>query len=93
VVFDTVSGKNIDSNTNYPVIRFVTTEKEWIIEEYSISTLPGFLKKGQKITVVYNPDNPREFIEKSGITSAAPILVMVLAIIILATGVYKLIHV
>jgi hypothetical protein len=92
VVFDIVSRNNIFTQTSYPVIRFVTTKKEWITEEYSIGTTPSFLKKGQKITVVYSPDNPKEFIVKSRITSAAPILFIILAIIILAIGVYKLIH-
>lgn len=93
VVFDIVPSKNIDSKANYPLIRFVTSEKEWITEEYNISAMFGFFKKGQKVTIVYNPDNTREFVVKSPITSVVPILVMILGILILATGIYKLIHI
>jgi hypothetical protein len=93
VIFDVVPSKKPDSRANYPLIRFVTTEKEWITEEYSVSTIPGLFKKGQKVTVVYNSDNPKEFFIRSPITSLVPILMMILAIIILATGVCKLLHV
>jgi Protein of unknown function (DUF3592) len=93
VIFDVVPSKNPDSRANYPLIRFVTTEKEWITEEYSVSTIPGLFKKGQKVTVVYNSDNPKEFFVKSPITSLVPILLTILAVIILATGICKLLHV
>jgi len=93
VVFDIVASNNINSQAKYPLIRFVTAKKEWITEQYNISTLPGLFKKGQKVIVVYNPDNPKEFFVKSTITSIAPILAIALAIIILAIGVYKLLHI
>jgi hypothetical protein len=90
VVCDIIPGNKVDS---CPLIQFVTLEKEWITEEYSISTISGFLKKGQKVTVVYNPDNPRNFFVKSAITSVTPLLMMMLAILILAAEVCKLLHV
>jgi hypothetical protein len=93
IVFDTVEDDNPKSQAKYPIIRFVTSKKEWITEQYNISTLPGFLKKGQKVIIVYNPDNPKEFFVKSAITSIAPVLASALAIIILAIGVYKLLHI
>lgn len=93
VIFDIVPSDNADSQANYPLIRFVTAEKEWITEKYSISTMPGFSQKGQKVTIIYNPDNPKEFFIKSPITSFVPKLVITLAILILAAGVYKLVHV
>lgn len=93
VVFDIVESDNIKSQAKYPIIRFVTSKKEWITEQYNISTLPGLFKKGQKVTIVYNPDNPKEFFVKSAITSIAPILAIALAIVILAAGVYKLLHI
>jgi hypothetical protein len=93
MVFDVVESSNINSRAKYPIIRFVTSKKEWITEQYNISTLPGLFKKGQQVIVVYNPDNPKEFFVKSAITSIAPILVILLVIIILAIGVCKLLHV
>jgi len=40
-----------------------------------------------------NPDSPKEFFIKSPLNSFIPILLIVLAIVILATGIYKLLHV
>ena len=93
VIFDIAPSNNVDSRAYYPLIRFVTAKKEWITEEYGISTMLGGFKKGQKVTVIYNSDNPKEFFVKSPITSLVPIIVLILAIIILAIGVYKLLHI
>lgn len=93
VVFDTVQSSNIESMAKYPIIRFVTLEKEWITETYNISTVPGLLKKGQKITVIYNPDNPKEFFVKSVVTSLAPVFTIAMAIIILSIGACKILHI
>jgi hypothetical protein len=93
VVFDVVESSDINSRAKYPIIRFVTSKKEWITEQYNVSTLPGLFKKGQQVIVVYNPDNPKEFFVKSAITSIVPILVILMAIIILAIGICKLLHV
>jgi len=92
VIFDFVQNNNMQNQAKYPIIRFITSEKEWITEAYNIA-VPGFFKKGQKVIIVYNPDNPKEFIVKSAITSIAPVLIILLAIIILTIGVYKLLHI
>jgi len=93
VVFDIVQDTNPQSQAKFPVIRFVTSQKEWITEQYNISTLPGFLKKGQKLIIIYNPDNPKEFFVKSRINSIVPVLLFIFGIIILSIGVIKLLHV
>lgn len=53
--------------SNSPTIRFVTKEGVWMTEEadYGPSTL--FLKEGQEVTVIYNAENPKEFIYKTSI--------------------------
>ncbi len=93
IVFDIVEDNNPQSQAKYPIIRFVTSNKEWITEQYNISTLPGLFKKGQKLSIVYNPDNPKEFFVKSAINSIAPILLFALALVIFSIGVYKLLHI
>jgi hypothetical protein len=93
VVFDIVQDTNPQSQAKFPVIRFVTSRKEWITEQYNISTLPGFLKKGQKIIIIYNPDNPKEFFVKSRTNSIVPVLLFLFGMIILSMGVVKLLHV
>lgn len=93
VVFDIVESSDTKSQVRYPIIRFVTSQKEWITEQYSISTLPGFFKKGQKVTIIYNPNNPKEFFVKSAVTSIAPMVAIALAVITLAVGVYKILQI
>ncbi len=44
---------------NYPIIRFVTKEGEWITEKYHVSHTR--MKQGDKVQVIYDPANPREF--------------------------------
>ncbi len=52
------------NNDSYPIIRFITKKQEWITEQYDVSG-PFLNKPGKKITVVYNPDNPKEFVVKT----------------------------
>jgi hypothetical protein len=93
VVFDIIESNNLDNQIKYPIIRFVTTEQTWITEQYNISTLLGSFKKGQKVVVIYNPDNPREFIVKSKMNGIVALLATILALAILALGVYKSLHI
>lgn len=93
IVFDTVQSDSMRSSANYPIIRFVTLEKEWITEEYNISTIPGVLKEGQKVKVIYNSNNPKEFYIKSKIISTIPVLAFALAILIILAEAYKVLHI
>ncbi len=90
VVFDIVEGDTTRSLGRYPVIRFLTSQKEWITQEYNIGISPNLFKKGQKVSVLYNPDDPKEFIIKSASTTVVPIVAIILALILLGIGLYKL---
>jgi len=93
IIFDTVQSDNPDSGVIYPLVRFVTSKNEWITEKYNVGTTYWLLKKGQKITVIYNPENPKEFIIKSAMNALVPIFLAVLSIAILARGIYGLLHI
>jgi Protein of unknown function (DUF3592) len=58
--YETSTEKN-DTN-KYPIVRF-TTQKE---EVYTLPSpdgfLPGRVKKGKKVIIMYNPENPKEFV-------------------------------
>lgn len=43
----------------FPVVRFLTAEKEWITQELSIGQNPP-MKEGKKVQVIYDPDDPSE---------------------------------
>jgi hypothetical protein len=93
IIFDFIESDNLDNQIKYPIIRFVTTKKIWITEQYNISPFAGFFKKGKKVIVVYNPDNPKEFIVKSKMNGVVSVLSAILGLIILAIGTYKILHV
>lgn len=93
IVFDFADSDMSDSNVKYPIIRFVTLDQQWVTEKYNFSGLPGSFKKGQKVTVWYNPDNPKEFTIQSSTTVAAPIFVFAVAVLIVVMGVLQLLHI
>ena len=53
------TGGNIQ--LSLPVIRFTTLSGEWITEIYKVGLFPGFYKAGDKVTVVYDADNRKNF--------------------------------
>lgn len=74
-----------------PVIRFLTTEELWITEAYHIGTLPASFKRGQKVKVVYNPEDPKDFILRSNkATSYVPSIILVAGMFLLMWGIYRL---
>jgi len=58
IVFDFESGGQ--DSPAYPIIRFVTEKQEWVTKTASMN-LPSF-KQGSKVTVIYDPENPGDFV-------------------------------
>lgn len=56
---------NLSNNSKYPIIRFQTKEGTLITEKANIALPPFVLKEGQKVKVVYQVDNPKEFVLKT----------------------------
>ncbi len=54
-----------DDDINYPVIRFVTKDGVWITEKADVGLSANLLREGQKVSVTYNKENPKEFIYKT----------------------------
>lgn len=82
---------SIDSydNAKYPIIRFVTKKGEWITEksEYEVSSF--LFKEGQKVKVIYNPENPKDFIFKTKVDfSKFAYLFLIAGIILFSTGLW-----
>ena len=54
---------NSQNASYYPVIRYMTQDKEWITEKYDIGG--GLLNKyneGDKVTVIYDPKDNTKFV-------------------------------
>ncbi|MDR0793162.1 MAG: DUF3592 domain-containing protein [Chitinophagaceae bacterium] len=86
-----------DTNANdttifYPVVRFLTANEKWITKASKISSLPGVYKKGSKITVVYQKDNPNNFFIKDKLTYFIPALLIGIGICFIVTGIIFLFH-
>ncbi len=56
------SSGNSNSGLYYPVIRYVTNEKEWITKRYEVGHFPSKYTEGQTVPVLYDPDKINEFI-------------------------------
>jgi len=67
IIFGFEASPDSNMNASYPVLRFVTKEGLWITEAADYSSIPFLLKKGQTVKIVYNPDNPKEFIYKTSV--------------------------
>ena len=77
-----------DERPPTPVVRFVTTWGEWITEKYSFGYT--YYKKGQKVEIVYNANNPREFFLKDfGLSEFIYWVCLFIAIASLITGIYN----
>jgi hypothetical protein len=59
-VFDVEYKKNY--KFPYPIIRFLTTENVWITQTPDFWANEKVPVKGEKVNVIYNPDNPADFV-------------------------------
>jgi len=74
---------------NYPTIRFVTKEGVWITEQADYGGSGFFLKQGQEVTVIYNADDPKEFIYKTSFDlSKISYLILIAGLICIAIGLW-----
>jgi hypothetical protein len=46
----------------YPVIRYVTVDKNWITEEYDVGSNPSAYKEGDIVKIIYDPTDYKHFI-------------------------------
>jgi hypothetical protein len=49
-----------NGSSYYPVIRYVTLEKEWVTKKYDIGSSPPAFKEGETVRVIYSPDNNQQ---------------------------------
>lgn len=68
IIFDFSEDNGVSTDINsinaaMPLIRFVTKDGLWITEKGEWTSTS--LRQGDKVTVLYNADNPKEFIYKT----------------------------
>ena len=97
VVFDIETswgtGSDSRSTTYYPIIRFVTTDKEWITEKYDIGSNPSVYSVGDKVTVIYDITDYKHFlIDNTQTKLLGPALIAVGTLLILGVIMYFFIN-
>jgi len=86
--FETTNGIN-NMSASYPIIRFQTKEKKLIEQKASIAPPRFLLKEGQKVIVIYNPDNPTEYIFKTTFDfSKISYVILVFGVVFLLLGLW-----
>jgi Protein of unknown function (DUF3592) len=61
VIVDYDSSFQKNDTNKFPVVRFTTKKEELFTITSPDGFLPARVKKGKKVTILYNPDNPKEF--------------------------------
>ncbi|WP_295791467.1 DUF3592 domain-containing protein [Mucilaginibacter sp.] len=91
--WDMDAGDTSTSTQYYPVIRYVTAEKEWVTKKYEVTGGLNLYKVGDKVTVVYDPDEIEHFIIDDGKTKwLGPLFIVVGIALILGTCIYFFIN-
>ena len=75
-------------------VRFVTKNKEWITQnlhsDFMIS-YTGQYKEGNKVVVIYNPENPSEFmVETKQSPTTARLVFIFIGLLFVGMGVYEI---
>ena len=76
-------------------IRFVTNKKEWITEDLHsdfMISYTGQYKEGEKVAVIYNPENPSEFtIETKQSQTIGKLVFFFCGLVLVGAGIYELV--
>ncbi|MEO6980167.1 MAG: DUF3592 domain-containing protein [Mucilaginibacter sp.] len=93
VVFDIEKNWDMDNGSTttqyYPIVRYVTTEMEWITKKYQVTSGLSVYKIGDEVTVVYDPSDIEHFIIDDGKTKwLGPVFVAVGIALILGVIIY-----
>jgi hypothetical protein len=91
VVFDVedqikFNTQSATSRLRYPTIRFLTDKDEWIMER---SKIGGTFKTGQKVVVIYDPEDPRRFMIESKTVNILLPCIGIIGLVFLVYGLYR----
>lgn len=90
------SDTNSSSTKDKITVRFVTNKKEeWITEDLKTDFMisyTGQYKEGDKVAVIYNPENPSEFtIETKQSQTIGKLVLFFVGLIFVGAGIYELV--
>ena len=90
IVFDLITNEK-NEGPDPPdiwIIRFLTKNNIWIIKEPSVYFSHYGIKKGDKVQVFYNPDDPNDFVVYNPKTNPVFELAIVFGLLITAVGLF-----
>lgn len=93
VIFDTESSTINNVRISYPTVRFLTVNNEWITETSKTGLFPSYYKNGEKVIVIYNPDNPKQFLIKSNYNKVVPFVIIIAGLALLGVGIINLLRI
>lgn len=93
IVYELSDDPSSSFNLRYPVIRFTTLNQEWVTEVANIGMFPGFFKKGQRVTVIYVRENPKQFIINSRTNDFVIYAMLIIGLLLILLSIYKLVQV
>ena len=101
IIFKLEYSNSFGSDTTNPTtknkitVRFVTNKKEWITEDLNTDFIISFIgqyKEGEKVAVIYNPDNPSEFtIETKQSQTIGKLALFFVGLVFAGVGIYELV--
>lgn len=80
------------ARTDHLIIRFVTKDKYWITEKLEDGFTPGIFKKGEKVKVRYNKNDPKDFYVISFKMDIQYVIMMLIGACVLIVGIYMLVQ-
>jgi hypothetical protein len=86
IIFDFQNNPNLSIKYEYPVVRFLTMENQWFTERSNFAGFNGVYKKGQKIKIVYEKTNPKNFFIDSGYSFLLTYGLLVIGMLLIAYG-------
>ena len=84
----------VDSTINtsyYPIVKFSTLQNDALTERYNLGFNPSTYKIGDTVTIIYNADNPKQFIIDDKDTKVmGPVLIGIGLVVISGVLLYHL---
>ncbi|GAA3958252.1 DUF3592 domain-containing protein [Mucilaginibacter dorajii] len=86
-------GEGRDVGTYYPVIRYITLEKEWVTKRYEIGSSPPAFKERETVKVIYSLEDHEYFmIDNWHSKLLGPVFIIVGLTLIISVVIYFILH-
>lgn len=85
VVFSVEYERSSDNSRGiyYPVVRYKTTENEWVTKQYGIGSSPSAYTEGDEVNIVYDITDSKHFIIDNWQTKLFGPLMMIIGILLI----------